>query len=158
MHFVPFASFRLLRLVGYTGLIYDNGNHKVLAYGTKGVRGIADYEKDRLAEWARDKYRDTPYFPKMNKNRTSKMGFLERWSRKDNLDSVYCSKLVWLIFYEYARIDLDSNRTKWRNWNLCDSNGCWVGVSPDDIWGSDHTTAAYDLVRVDMLTTPTSGL
>jgi len=132
---------------------------KVLAYGTKGVKRLNPQQRFAAVEAARAKYRTTPYFPQWNKNTNSDMSFLQRWSRKDYLDSMYCSKLVWLAFYDYAGIDLDSNRTRWNYADLQERNNSgWVGVSPDDIWGSDETTAALDLVRVDGLTTPTAGI
>ena len=163
----------------HTGMIYNKGGHevldsmkegvdirntdrewgKVLAYGTKGVKRLNKDQRFAAVNAAKAKYQTIPYLPQWNKNANSKMSFLQRWSRKDCLDSIYCSKLVWLAFYDYAGIDLDSNRTKWNYLDLQErNNSCWVGVSPDDIWGSDETTAAFDLVRVDGLTTPTSGI
>ena len=131
---------------------------KVLAYGTKGVAGLNKSQEQSAISAARNRYLGTPYFPKLiDKNKTSNLSFLARWSSKSDISSAYCSKLVWLTFHDYdSHIDLDSNRTKWNRWDLANSDGSWIGVSPDDIWGSDRTTAAYDLARVDMLSQPTS--
>lgn len=66
---------------------------------------------------------------------------------------MYCSKLVWHTFHDFAGgIDLDFNRTKCDISSLQNySDGAWIGVSTDDIWGSDNTTEWWDLEGADQL-------
>ena len=92
-------------------------------------------------------YSGKPYFNVS----ADKLSLPINWSDKHNTNSMYCSKLVYLIFKNYANLDLDSNRTSVRNVPLTlglretdvKDNGvvnesAWIGVSPDDVYGSKY--------------------
>lgn len=95
-------------------------------------------------DWGENKYRGLPYFPKVETS-TDRLTFVLRWSDKDNVESMYCSKLVYNTFKNnpYARIDFDSNNTAvftdrlWDN-TFGGSIFAWIGVSPDDVYYSEN--------------------
>ena len=112
---------------------------------------------DAEIKYARDL--KMPYWPdEVNKSNYSELEYYEKWSDKYDMDSMYCSKLVYWTFKDFnPDVDLDSNRTEVYVTGLHDyyANGgtmwSWIGVSPDDIWGSDDTTPYWDLVGKENL-------
>ncbi|MFC1767048.1 YiiX/YebB-like N1pC/P60 family cysteine hydrolase [Candidatus Margulisiibacteriota bacterium] len=84
-------------------------------------------------------YKGKPYFPTVS-TMLERAYFLYRWCDKDDMSSMYCSKLVYHAFKPY--ISLDSNNTSTFNSNLQEKAlgapmFAWIGVSPDDIYYSD---------------------
>jgi hypothetical protein len=64
---------------------------------------------------------------------------------------MYCSKLVYYAYYEVNRNSLNSHRTQTWTQELKEDSWNFVGVTPDDIWGSDWTTPYKDFVNGSML-------
>jgi hypothetical protein len=160
----------------------DSSWKEIVSYGVKSVDpykishfnwisldnkgNIVDYSgsKDHYdaMENAKRKYADDmqiPYWPEdVNKSNYSELEFFQKWSNKYDMDSMYCSKLVYWTFKDFnPDVDLDSNRTEVYVTGLHDyyANGgtmfSWTGVSPDDIWGSDDTTPYWELVGKENL-------
>jgi uncharacterized protein YycO len=125
---------------------------KIVAYGTKSVDSpwLFRYSALDAIESAIARFRRTPYFPTVGKNYAS-LDFYRQWSDKHDTSSMYCSKLVWRTFYDYFGIDLDSDRTKCYVSRLKNRDGSWIGVSPDDIWGSNDTSEWWDLSQEGQL-------
>jgi hypothetical protein len=150
----------------HTAMVYNKGRDETFESLINGVntynyknswRNIVAYSVKRVnisnpmvaVEAAKRLYAGKmPYFPRVNKDTAGLVDFFRKWSDKWDLDSMYCSKLVWWTFKNY--VDLDSNRTSsilagmWQsgytdvgiwNWNA------WIGVSPDDIYYSKHVGA-----------------
>ena len=121
---------------------------KLMTYGTKRVRN-ATYV-DRIKTIA-DRYKGKSYWPKsIDRNKTGKLDALREFFDINNSNSMYCSKFVYLVFRDYG-INLASHRTKSWLSTLSDSSGNFVGITPDDIWGSDYTSPAIDFVQPDLL-------
>jgi|GEM_PF-2898449 len=120
----------------------------VLAYASKSVVGADDVDKiKRLAL----KYKGRSYWPQdVDKNKKSKIQALKEFFDINNSSSMYCSKFVYLVFKDYG-IDLASHRTKTFLYDLKDGLNNFVGITPDDIWGSDKTTPYWDLVQPENL-------
>lgn len=83
-------------------------------------------------------YSDLPYFPKVS-SALDMILFLQRWSDDNNLESMYCSKLVYNTFKDH--VNFDSNNTHVLNSSLQDKAPgapffAWLGISPDDIYYS----------------------
>jgi len=87
-------------------------------------------------------YSGKPYYPKVETCFDLFGAFLYKWSDKNNMDSMYCSKLVYHTFKGY--IDFDTKRTMVCSSIIGDRN-CpvgagffdWIGISPDDIYYSN---------------------
>lgn len=100
--------------------------------------------------WAINNYQGKPYYPQVSA-RAGLITLVEKWSNKDDMDSMYCSKLVYNTFRKspYMSIDFDSNTTEApNNTKLQDRSWgapafSWIGVSPDDIYYSDQLGADF---------------
>ena len=132
----------------------------ILCYGTKSVAGISQATAVNAIRRAGNPVYwggllGTPYWSDRVGTSLLRLSFYKKWSDKNDMGSMYCSKLVWYTFNKFAGgIDLDSNRTKCYVSEL--SNGVltawsWIGVSPDDIWGSNKTSRWWDLVQAFFL-------
>ncbi len=99
-------------------------------------------------------YSGTLYWPtSVNKYAWTTKDFWKKWSDINNPESMYCSKLVYQTFKDNnSSVNLDSNRTKIYIPGLANSDGSWIGVSPDDIWGSSDTTEAWEFYGQENLT------
>ena len=157
---------RVLDSMSNGGVAYrstDNGEYtKLVSYGTKSVGEGYDNTKalQAISEAGQRPFNGgflgISYWPTaVNKASYSSTEFYKKWSSKNDMDSMYCSKLVWKTFYDFyvikGMVDLDSNRTKCFVGSLKNSDGSWIGVSPDDIWGSSYTSEWWDLVQADQL-------
>lgn len=100
------------------------------------------------------KYNGRAYFPRFFYSGMARNGFIKRWSDKWDSESMYCSKLVWRIFYD-AGVDLDSDRTTslvgdtYHSATTDDGRknpNAWIGVSGDDIYYSNKL--GYDIVLI----------
>ena len=116
----------------------DSTWKNMVTYSVKDV--VYDPDAKKCAENASKKYAGIPYFPKVS-TLVDIFTFYHRWSDKNNIESMYCSKLVWNAFKDDG-IDLDSNATcSMVDNNLINGNGepsnGWIGVSPDDIYYSN---------------------
>ena len=130
------------------GIGYPSDYNLVLSYGTKSVDG-AD-SSDRIRSLASN-YIGRSYWPKnIDKNKKSETQALKEFFDINNSSSMYCSKFVYLVFRDYG-IDLASHRT--RTWlsDLKDWKRDFIGITPDDIWGSDKTSPYWDLVQPENL-------
>jgi Permuted papain-like amidase enzyme, YaeF/YiiX, C92 family len=82
-------------------------------------------------------YLGKPYFPQVSVSDPI-TGFLLKWCDKDDMSSMYCSKLVYNTFKGYFNADTD--RTTVNSLDLGRPIGgpffAWIGVSPDDIYYS----------------------
>jgi hypothetical protein len=107
-------------------------------YTCKTIETIQPSQRTYLLDQGKSKYANLPYFPKENTN-LGRAKFIFDWSNRDDLGSMYCSKLVYNVFKPY--INLDSGRTSVIDAMLQDK-ACvaymfsWIGVSPDDIYYS----------------------
>lgn len=114
---------------------------------------------------ARDRYLGIDYWPNyVDSEEQSSLDFFAKWSNKNDFDSMYCSKLVYWAFKDYApNVNLDSNRTrvfvsKLRNSRSSGENPrSWMGVSPDDIWGSNDTETYWELEAPENLYAELNG-
>ncbi|OGC36453.1 hypothetical protein A2311_03065 [candidate division WOR-1 bacterium RIFOXYB2_FULL_48_7] len=121
---------------------YETAWTNIVAYSAK--RANIPNSKQAVINSA-NTYIGKPYFPSVNKSSLTLTGWFNKWSDKNDNDSMYCSKLVWLTYKPY--IDLDSDRTTSIlfgsffhgqmdcgifNWNA------WIGVSPDDVYYSKN--------------------
>lgn len=90
-----------------------------------------------LLEEAKYKYAGLPYYPRIS-TASDIFTFVYRWSDKEDMSSMYCSKLVYHTFK--PNINLDSGRTSIQNPRYQKASGSflfsWIGVSPDDIYYS----------------------
>ena len=108
-------------------------------------------------------YKGTSYFPKGIETTKGLWHFFRKWSDKNDLDSIYCSKLVWLTFIDYG-LDLDSERTstsKFRHPRPINGGprinpNAWIGVSPDDIYYSTYLSNDIVIRGQEFLNEPLS--
>ncbi|MCU0640808.1 MAG: hypothetical protein MUC35_01825 [Candidatus Margulisbacteria bacterium] len=82
-------------------------------------------------------FRGLPYFPKFSTTRGNVTEFTFAWSNKEDLSSMYCSKLVYQTFKNY--VSFDTNNTSVTNSLYQERAGgspafSWIGVSPDDVY------------------------
>ncbi|OGC21651.1 hypothetical protein A2291_06040 [candidate division WOR-1 bacterium RIFOXYB2_FULL_42_35] len=99
--------------------------------------------------WAINNYQGKPYYPQISA-RAGLITLVEKWSNKDDVGSMYCSKLVYNTFKKspYMSVNLDSNNTGVFNSQIQDRSWgapgfSWIGVSPDDIYYSDQLGADF---------------
>jgi hypothetical protein len=108
-------------------------------YTCKRIEGLPYGERDRLVDVGMTRFKDLPYLPKIS-TFTDIFMFVSKWCDKNDMDSMYCSKLVYNVFKPY--FNLDTGRTV-----VTSGSGLkdpapgsylfsWVGVSPDDIYYS----------------------
>ena len=130
------------------GIGYPSDYNLVLSYGTKSVNGADNV--DRIRRLASN-YIGRSYWPQsVDKNKNGDKSALKEFFDINNSSSMYCSKFVNLVFRDYG-IDLSSHRTKtWLN-ELKDWSNNFIGITPDDIWGSDKTSPYRDLVQPELL-------
>lgn len=107
-------------------------------YTCKAIQSISYDDINTLLDSGKSKYSGLPYFPKALVTK-GLLVWLYEWSDKDNLSSMYCSKLVYNVFKPF--IDLDSGGTSVLNPALQNKSWTanafkWIGVSPDDIYYS----------------------
>jgi len=118
-------------------------------YTTKRIADLSYNQVRKALDWAKNTYRGLPYFPKV-KISAGLSAFLYRWSNKDDMASMYCSKLVYNTLKKapYSDVNFDTNNTCTFNDKMQDkSPGApifgWVGISPDDIYYSDSLGADF---------------
>jgi hypothetical protein len=118
---------------------------RVSYYSTKKLSTVAYPTVCSLVDDAERRYIGTPYYPRVLS--TSGVGFLlTKWSNKNDMESMYCSKLVYHTFKSYVNFDTN-NTSIYSNSQLQDSApgapfASWIGVSPDDVYYS--TVLSYD--------------
>jgi hypothetical protein len=118
---------------------------KVTYYTCKRIVALTYEQTQNALDSAKMVYRDKPYFPTISTT-LSRAYFLYRWCDKDDMSSMYCSKLVYHTFKPY--ISLDSNNTSTFNSDLQEKAlgapmFAWIGISPDDIYYSDALGADF---------------
>lgn len=131
-----------------------------VSWSTKRVNAnstvISNLVDRAFLNWAKTTGHNVPYFPIQDVSKMLKAKWLQIWADKNNLSSMYCSKLVYNTF-KPENIDLDSNRTVYKlgvtitagelpllkpqfssdvNDNGAWNSNAWIGVSPDDIYYS----------------------
>lgn len=133
---------------------YEDSNGSVSSYVGSGMHYNAMIK-------AYDKYRSFSYWPQyVDSSITTKLNFFSDWSDKNDKDSMYCSKLVYWTFKDAnSSVNLDSDRTQiyvpgLYNGGTTNRKYGWIGVSPDDIWGSDDTSEYWELVSAENLYNP----
>lgn len=108
-------------------------------YTCKKLEGMPRTKIESALDQAKRQYNGLPYLPQVKT--TAEMGtFLYRWSNKNSLESMYCSKLVYNTFKSYVNLDTNNTSIFWDS--LCDKSPgvpafSWIGVSPDDIYYSE---------------------
>jgi hypothetical protein len=111
---------------------------KVSYYTCKRIQTITNGRACDLIDLAKRKWIGLPYFPQINTS-TALMTFLYKWSDKNDLSSMYCSKLVYNTFK--SDINFDTNNTSTFTNQLQETSGAslfsWIGISPDDIYYAD---------------------
>ena len=109
-------------------------------YSCKRFETLPYNARSYLVDEAIKKYRGLPYFPKMSVTEAL-IRFIFAWSDKDDISSMYCSKLVYQTYKN--QINLDTGRTSVPySSSLVDKNKpapggylfSWIGISPDDIY------------------------
>jgi hypothetical protein len=112
------------------------------------MKWVSAYDAARVVDWGKSVYQGKPYIPNLLIASYSLTYFLWKWGYKYDMDSMYCSKLVYLVYKNnpYVKKDLDTGITgcisndtlveSERPWTASVFN--WVGVSPDDIYYSDE--------------------
>jgi hypothetical protein len=105
-------------------------------YTCKRINTLDSRTTENLLDTAIRNYQGVPYFPNILTSQ-SLSTFLYRWCDKNDLSSMYCSKLIYQTFK--SRVDFDTNNTSIYNTSLQDrASGAayysWIGISPDDIY------------------------
>jgi hypothetical protein len=122
---------------------YRNAWRNIVAYSVKPVNVVnpMQYVYRAVTRYAGR----IQYYPIAVNTQSGMANFFNKWSDKMDLDSMYCSKLVWWTFRD--AVDLDSNRTRselfggyaMQNTDYGSQNNiAWIGVSPDDIYYSRY--------------------
>ena len=155
--------FESLRFTDKDGKLYDGVGvypsdktwNEICTLSIKKVNNVND--AGYWTDLANKQYAGLPYFPKVS-SLVQLDGFYTRWADKWNLESMYCSKLVWRTFKD-AGVDLDSNATcSWTHNNFGYNNNepgyGWIGVSPDDIYYSQYLGPDLFLRGADQLRSP----
>jgi len=107
-------------------------------YTCKTIETIPWSQRCYFLDQGKQKFTKLPYYPKES-TAIGRARFIFDWSNKDNLSSMYCSKLVYNVYR--SCISLDTGRTSVFNPALQDKAWganvfSWIGVSPDDIYYS----------------------
>ncbi|MFA4858604.1 MAG: YiiX/YebB-like N1pC/P60 family cysteine hydrolase [Candidatus Margulisiibacteriota bacterium] len=139
----------------------------IVTYSVKRIKSsaLSSTSVEQAVAAAVRSYSGKPYFPNLAKNRYSVTEYFRKWSDKNDMDSMYCSKLVYQMFKGYG-INFDTNRT--RSWGYpyysgdYDFNGsyvmnAWIGVSPDDVYYSDKLDSDLYLEGAENLDDMLSG-
>lgn len=113
-------------------------------YTCKSVYGVSAAKAASLIESGKSAYLNKPYIPQVS-TVSGIVTFAYTWANKDDMSSMYCSKLVYNTYKGYLAPDngtsLTSDGDGQRLWNApC---GSWVGVSPDDIYYSSSVSGDY---------------
>jgi hypothetical protein len=109
----------------------ENNPQRPLTYG----------ELEYALQRAKSEYGDKkPYIPSVSTVFDIIGGYLLKWCDKNNMESIYCSKLVYITFKDL--VNFDTNRTKVDNAVLKEGAWAapmfsWIGISPDDIYFSN---------------------
>lgn len=125
-------------------LASENNWRNVYSYSVKRIATLASDKIESALDNAIAEYKAKPYFPpKITSAMMTPFYFLRKWSDKDDLDSMYCSKLVYRTFLPEG-IDFDTERT--RSLTMCNGTSgykdgistfwAWIGVTPDDCYYS----------------------
>jgi hypothetical protein len=139
-----FESLKMRGVDVYT--LNDKPWEHIVTYAVKRIKPeiLASYDISNTVESALTLYRHKPYFPNVNTTYSTDE-FFKKWSDKNDMDSMYCSKLVYHTFKNHD-INFDTNRTRvWGgyfsapdyNYNGIYVSDAWIGVSPDDVYYSD---------------------
>jgi hypothetical protein len=108
-------------------------------YTCKRIEGLPYGERERLVDIGINRFKNLPYLPRIS-TAIDTLTFVSKWCDKNDMDSMYCSKLVYNVFKPY--FNLDTGRTV-----VSSGSGLrdpapgsylfsWIGVSPDDIYYS----------------------
>lgn len=114
-------------------------------YTCKRINGLSSSQKYAAIQQGVAGYQNLPYLPKVQTGQTL-VSFVIKWCDKNDLSSMYCSKLVWNTFRPY--LDLNTRRTsvgsasKLRDTAPGNYLFSWIGVSPDNVYFSP--ALAYD--------------
>jgi hypothetical protein len=112
-------------------------NTNVTYYTFRRVETVPYSFRQNLVEVAKDRFKGIPYLPKVDVSEPI-LNFILKWCNKDDMSSMYCSKLVYNTFKPY--INMDTERTVVDSFDLGRPIGgfffSWIGVSPDDIYYS----------------------
>ncbi|MFA5113086.1 MAG: YiiX/YebB-like N1pC/P60 family cysteine hydrolase [Candidatus Margulisiibacteriota bacterium] len=108
-------------------------------YSCKKITVMSRGQIESALNQAKSRLTGLPYLPNV-KTTADMLTFLARWSDKNNLESMYCSKLVYNTFKSYVNLDTNNTSVFWDS--LCDKRPgvpafSWIGVSPDDIYYSE---------------------
>jgi hypothetical protein len=109
---------------------------KVSYYACRRIQSITYGRICSLIDLAKSRWLGLPYLPPVT-TATDLMTFLYRWSDKNDLSSMYCSKLVYNTFK--SDINTDTNNTSTFTNQLMDKaygapGFSWIGISPDDVY------------------------
>jgi hypothetical protein len=130
---------------------YAPSTHTKITYYTyKRINTIPYTAITPLVDKANTSYKGIPYLPKVAVTEPL-TGFVMKWCNKDDLASMYCSKLVYNTYK--SKLNTDTDRTVVDSVDLGRPIGgmffSWIGVSPDDIYYS--TGLGYDFLYSENL-------
>jgi hypothetical protein len=150
--------------------VYEIGENwqNVIAFSIRRIKHVSSSTIEKALNDAIDLWRYTPFRHDMRYPEelsfTEKIQYFRKWANKYDTDSMYCSKLVWWTFKDCCnivdeKIDLDSNlvtlpafhnnkftyllTSSDKNDDGYNVSRAFIGVAPDDIYGSKHLD--YDL-------------
>jgi hypothetical protein len=108
-------------------------------YTCKKITVMTRSQIEAALNQGKSRFTGLPYLPNV-KTTAAMLTFLARWSDKNDLESMYCSKVVYNTFKPYVNLDTNNTSIFWDS--LCDKSPgvpafSWIGVSPDDIYYSE---------------------
>ncbi|MFA5928922.1 MAG: hypothetical protein WC838_06465, partial [Candidatus Margulisiibacteriota bacterium] len=123
------------------------------------IQDLSESQIGSRVESSLSAYNKKPYLPQNVEAPSAKpslvdilANYFKKWCDKDDLSSMYCSKLVWWTFYPAINLDSNSTRLPAKYYALNTAviqekdktdrgvwvDNAWIGVSPDDIYLSKH--------------------